>query len=44
MRSFNKDGVRVLTEIGGTALTDPRGRPDLQNASDHFPVLLDIHF
>ena len=41
---FSKDGVRVVTEIGGTALADHRGRPDSQNASDHFPVLLDIHF
>jgi exonuclease III len=41
---FRTDGVRVITQIGETSLVDHRGRPDTNNASDHLPVLLDIHF
>ena len=36
------DNVRILTEVGGTALKTKLGRPDNKAASDHFPLLVTL--
>lgn len=32
--------VRILTKAGAKSLTNAKGRPDANNASDHFPILV----
>jgi exonuclease III len=44
LEGFRDDGVRVITHAGERSLIDVHGKPDKKNASDHLPVLLDIHF
>jgi len=34
--------VRILTEAANQTLMDKKGRPDSNNASDHFPILVDF--
>jgi exonuclease III len=34
--------VRILTEAGTTSLMNNKGRPNANNASDHFPILVDF--
>jgi endonuclease/exonuclease/phosphatase family metal-dependent hydrolase len=36
------EGVRILTHAGNNCLTDAKGRPDSNKASDHFPILLKL--
>lgn len=34
--------VKILTEAGATPLMNKKGHPDTDNASDHFPILVDF--
>lgn len=36
------NGVKILTSAGEHSLMDAKGRPDSKNASDHFPILLNL--
>lgn len=36
------DSVKILTEAGTESLMSKRGRPDANNASDHFPILVNF--
>lgn len=36
------DSVRILTHAGKESLMNSKGRPDAINASDHFPILVDL--
>jgi hypothetical protein len=41
VRLFNS--VKILTEAGAKSLMNKKGRPDVNNASDHFPILVSFH-
>lgn len=36
------EDVKILTETGAHSLKDRQGRPDSQNMSDHFPIMLTL--
>lgn len=36
------DNVKILTEAGSKSLMSKKGRPDAKNASDHFPILVNL--
>jgi exonuclease III len=36
------ESVQILTHAGRTCLTDAKGRPDANNASDHLPILVNL--
>ena len=36
------EDVKILTSAGEHLLMDDRGRPDLKNSSDHFPILITL--
>jgi hypothetical protein len=44
LHGFRNDGVRVITQIDGQPLLDNSGKPDVEGASDHLPLLLTLHF
>lgn len=35
-------GVNILTKAGKNSLMDKKGHPDVNNASDHFPILIEF--
>jgi hypothetical protein len=41
--AFDDDGIKIVTEIAGTSLLDAAGRPDKSKASDHLPVVVQLH-
>jgi hypothetical protein len=40
---FDNDQLRILTKAGDFELSERNGTPDLQSASDHFPILLNFN-
>ncbi len=40
---FLDDSVIILTSVGSTSLLNASGRPDRRVASDHLPVLFELH-
>ena len=36
------DSVKILTDAGTESLMSRRGHPDADNASDHFPILVNF--
>lgn len=36
---FPENELQIVTHVGGTSLLDAKGRPDLQTASDHLPLV-----
>jgi hypothetical protein len=38
--NIREDDVKVLTELGGVGLLDPRGRPRPRLGSDHLPIVV----
>ena len=39
LKSLDKDGVNIVTEIGGMSLLAENGRPDGKNHSEHLPLV-----
>jgi len=40
--AFDDDGIKIVTEIGGTNLLNASGHPDTRRASDHLPVIVQL--
>jgi hypothetical protein len=39
LRSLEKDGIRIVTEVSGASLLNKNGRPNASSYSDHLPLV-----